>query len=427
MHSGARRTDGRLGMSPKQPAGRFGIWYSQVSPSPELRAALLHSQPSEVLESHSRADNSLRKRAVPLSGRSRILLEGILGDDALQVPAGFSSLLPAMDTYITRVHVDNFKLLQGFEVRLKPFNCLVGVNGIGKTTILEALGFIGAVMSCSVSAWLDTHGYRASDIPSGGFRRSNISFEVDIRLPQGFARWSAKLNMRTLRCSSESIILAADESFREPRTCMTMSRQRLITGGKTYAVKHNYEGSALGSFQAQEVKQCFDPVCREVRHLLSSIRSPGRLNPSKLRSAFGFDKGTGRKCHISDGILRIIGISDQLKSEGSLICIDEVENGICMDMYRSLAESLVNSAKQVVVTANSPQFLNCLSDEAATSCTQLVHLDLRFLPRATPVLSLTALKDSLTMYPLGDALRRAGLAELGRKAAAAYKTELHAG
>lgn len=364
---------------------------------------------------------------MPLAGRSRILLEGILDDDALQVPAGFLFLHSAMDTYITRVRVDNFKLLQGFEIRLKPFNCLVGVNGIGKTTILEALGFIGAVMSCSVSAWMDAHGYRTSDIPSYGFRRSNVSFAVDIRLPQGFARWSAKLNMRTLRCSSESIILAADESFREPRTCMTMSRHRLITGGRTYAVKHNYEGSALGSFQAEEVEQCFDPVCREVRRILSSIRSPGRLNPSELRSTFGFDKGAGRKCYFSDGILRIIGISDLLKSESSLICIDEVENGICMEMYRSVAELLTGSAKQVVVTANSPQFLNCLADEAASSCTQLVHLDLSCQPRACPVTSLSCLKNFLEMYPLGDALRRAGLAELGRKAAAAYKTELHAG
>lgn len=289
--------------------------------------------------------------------------------------------------------------------------------GTGKTTILEALGFIGAVASGSVSAWLSAQGCRPVGVLSSGSRRSTVSLETDIRLPHGYARWSAKINIRTLRCSSERIIFAADDSFSDPRTCLDMSGQRLTAGGRTYALKHIYEGSALGSFQAQEVEQFFDPVCREVRRVLSSIRSSGQLNLRELRETSVAKKCAARNWRLSDGMLRMIGISELVNSEGSLICVDEVENGFCMELYETLAELLVDSTRQIVVTANSPQFLNCLPEESAPRCTQLVYLDMNCVTRACPLVSLKELEEPLTMYLTGDAVRRVGLAVLGSEAA----------
>ncbi|MBM3500260.1 MAG: chromosome segregation protein SMC, partial [Armatimonadetes bacterium] len=45
---------------------------------------------------------------------------------------------------ITKISVDGFKSLAGFEIELGQVNVLIGANGSGKTNILEAIGVLGA-------------------------------------------------------------------------------------------------------------------------------------------------------------------------------------------------------------------------------------------------------------------------------------------
>jgi len=45
---------------------------------------------------------------------------------------------------ITKITVDGFKSLAGFEIELGQVNVLIGANGSGKTNILEAIGVLGA-------------------------------------------------------------------------------------------------------------------------------------------------------------------------------------------------------------------------------------------------------------------------------------------
>jgi len=47
---------------------------------------------------------------------------------------------------ITRLYVDNFKSLVGFELKLAHFTCLIGLNGAGQITVLQALVFARAIM-----------------------------------------------------------------------------------------------------------------------------------------------------------------------------------------------------------------------------------------------------------------------------------------
>ncbi len=47
-----------------------------------------------------------------------------------------------MKTSLTKIHVENFKSLENFEMSLNQFNVLIGPNGSGKTNVLELCKFI---------------------------------------------------------------------------------------------------------------------------------------------------------------------------------------------------------------------------------------------------------------------------------------------
>jgi predicted ATPase len=43
---------------------------------------------------------------------------------------------------LTRLEVDGFKNLLGFEIDFGPFNCIAGPNGVGKSNIFDAIRFL---------------------------------------------------------------------------------------------------------------------------------------------------------------------------------------------------------------------------------------------------------------------------------------------
>jgi predicted ATP-dependent endonuclease of OLD family len=48
---------------------------------------------------------------------------------------------------ITRLYIDNFRCLVNFELRLDETNVLLGPNGTGKTSVLDALRRIQALVA----------------------------------------------------------------------------------------------------------------------------------------------------------------------------------------------------------------------------------------------------------------------------------------
>jgi len=48
---------------------------------------------------------------------------------------------------ITRFQVDGFKNLVGVDLRLGPFTCIAGLNGVGKSNLFDAIRFLGALAS----------------------------------------------------------------------------------------------------------------------------------------------------------------------------------------------------------------------------------------------------------------------------------------
>lgn len=43
---------------------------------------------------------------------------------------------------LTRLKVSGFKNLDDVDIRLGPLTCIVGANGVGKSNLLDAIGFL---------------------------------------------------------------------------------------------------------------------------------------------------------------------------------------------------------------------------------------------------------------------------------------------
>src|SRR5258708_23756844 len=46
---------------------------------------------------------------------------------------------------LTRLRVSGFKNLVNVDVRFGPFTCVAGANGVGKSNLFDAIGFLGAL------------------------------------------------------------------------------------------------------------------------------------------------------------------------------------------------------------------------------------------------------------------------------------------
>ena len=52
---------------------------------------------------------------------------------------------PIIDDVLTRLKVEGFKNLDRIDVRLGPFTCVAGPNGVGKSNLFDAISFLAAL------------------------------------------------------------------------------------------------------------------------------------------------------------------------------------------------------------------------------------------------------------------------------------------
>ena len=108
---------------------------------------------------------------------------------------------------VVHLFVVNFKSLVHFGMPLAKFSCLIGLNGVGKSTLLQTL-FISSrskFVGTSRGGW--TNGNGAGRISTRLSTRKNIEFEIQFR-SEGQSRpgsWCAVFNTAKLRCTEEFV------------------------------------------------------------------------------------------------------------------------------------------------------------------------------------------------------------------------------
>src|SRR5487761_1610021 len=67
---------------------------------------------------------------------------------------------------IRSIDVNNFKSLVQFEIKLAKFTCLIGLNGVGKSTVLQFIDFLSQLVRGDLTRWLDERQWKPRDVSS---------------------------------------------------------------------------------------------------------------------------------------------------------------------------------------------------------------------------------------------------------------------
>lgn len=216
---------------------------------------------------------------------------------------------------LTHFEIDNFKSLVGFSLPLSGFNCVIGQNGAGKTTVLQALDFAAHVMSGEVKEWLDARDWTAADLKNKFSKKRNIELAMTFRMGESTELlWEATFNPQRLACTRELVIqtsaaLAKDGEpvrFRvlfelqdgkyccqryEDESLELVTPQEILDVGmevidlpdplslQQYSIPFSYQGSLLSQLKSDGLS---GPL-QQLKQMVIAIRSLDLLSPEQLR------------------------------------------------------------------------------------------------------------------------------------------------
>ncbi|MGI3152943.1 AAA family ATPase [Aeromonas veronii] len=316
---------------------------------------------------------------------------------------------------IKSIKVDNFKSLVNFKIDLAKFNCIVGLNSSGKSTLLQMLDFVSHLMIGDVEEWLKLRHWESSDLNSKLTKRSNIDFEITLDIDGKDVVWAGSFNRTSLSCTKETIlegqekILSVEDGFftfqskrheivfkhqgsilsrlkendqwktlkivkdtiLNIRSLDLLSPELLRSQSRTAAGKLGLGGEKLSAFIHEYgptlQNSLKDELSKVYPHLDTITTKSLRAGWKQLEISerFGEKRITSTARHANDGILRLMAILIQLQIGNAFLLFDEIENGINPELIEYLIDHLVNSKDQVMVTSHSPMVLNFLSDDVA--------------------------------------------------------------
>ena len=113
-------------------------------------------------------------------------------------------------------NIQNFKSINHINIDFDKLTCIVGMNGAGKSTILQALDFTSQLMSGRMDTWLIQRGWDAKQLinqtlkPKSSFIKVSVDLEwqleKDLFHPRQI-KWEATFDIRQLKCEHEKIIV----------------------------------------------------------------------------------------------------------------------------------------------------------------------------------------------------------------------------
>ena len=196
---------------------------------------------------------------------------------------------------ITNIQIDNFKSLVNFNMKLGAFNCLVGLNGSGKSTVLQGMDFISQLMKGDLTSWLKNRSWDAADLNSKLTKKSNIDVTVAFDIEGvGEVFWSASINRTTLHCTWEEISMSQGLvllSVVDGRCKLGLPNDKDIEDSdsfenlqshfetESFPIVFKYQGSIISQLQDKQLH----PVLKIIKLLLTNFKSLELLSPALLR------------------------------------------------------------------------------------------------------------------------------------------------
>lgn len=180
---------------------------------------------------------------------------------------------------LTRLKVDGFKNLEGVDVRLGPFTCVAGPNGVGKSNLFDAIAFMAALSDKSlIEAAASVRGSegRLGDVRSlfrsaGGQRAREMAFVAEMIIPK----------------------VGEDDLGSEAEASMTFLRYHL-------RLRHREESGALGPLEV---------VHERMEH----------INKTNAGEALGFKHSPAWRDSVIDGRRTVPYIETEQKGDNTVV------------------------------------------------------------------------------------------------------------
>ncbi len=357
---------------------------------------------------------------------------------------------------IKKIKVNNFKSLVDFELPLEKFNCLVGLNGSGKSTVLQFFDFLYQQIRGDFNGWLEKRQWKASELKSKLTAKQNINFEVLLFDTNNFeVNWTASFNCRILRCTSELIHWNKNLIFEVKNGEYRI--QSLNEQKSREPINFDYQGSLISQIKESQLTQeiltfkkffeglltleLLEPEFLK-KQALRATKSLGlggeglsaflhhlekrdfvqkkmsQINPnfkqfnvSQMRSGlkklmiqeqFNAQTLEIESRHIADGFLRLLAIFAQLSLAQSFLLLDEIENGINPELIEFLMDTLVETRPQMLLTTHSPMVLNYLEDDIAIKGVVYLYKEQNGATQAIRLFDIPSLREKLTVMGPGE-------------------------
>ena len=186
---------------------------------------------------------------------------------------------------IQSIEVKNFKSLDDFRLDLAKFTCLIGLNGSGKSTVLQFIDFLSQLVRGDMEAWLEERHWKRSDLRSKLIpRKKNIEFCVRFvnEHDEPAGRWEATYSPFDNRCTSERIDLLdflLETKRDEINIVNLLPKSRSKFKDRSIPLAFSYEGSVLSALKTE----LLPPSIMRCKELIGAIKSLELLSPAFLR------------------------------------------------------------------------------------------------------------------------------------------------
>lgn len=367
---------------------------------------------------------------------------------------------------LKRIHVSAFKSLVDFELELEKFNCIIGLNGSGKSTVLQFLSYVSTIFRGDLPQWLARRNWESKDVVSHFFpTRKSLELEIDFEFDNVLYLWTGTFNWSKGICTKEKLVKVVSDSEH-------IEVYRVVNG--VYAsqrsgkqeINFKYSGSILSALNEDVIPH----DAKRLRNYLINIESHDLLSPKVMRSGqyskegrlgsageflihhihnlddsdkdilrirlskyfpkvtrietkalisgmlsmditerYFNDDGNYNDVvtdarHINDGMLRLLNILANQDSNSGFQLFDEVENGVNPEVTEQLMDSFVDAPHQTLVTTHSPMALNYLNEDIAKSSVVLIYKKKNGHTASTKLFSVPSALNKLDILAPGEVM-----------------------
>lgn len=181
---------------------------------------------------------------------------------------------------ISRIRVNNFKSLVDFDLPVEKFTCLIGLNGSGKSTVLQCVDFLGQLMKGDMDQWFKDRGdWHSEQLTTAESGNELVHFHVVLAddAPAIIYEWVGVYDTVRSRCISEGLWADSGRHFlwTNPDSYSILPTE----AEPASRINFKFQGSIVSQLVDEQLP---DPV-RRVRDFFRETHSLDTVTPDTLR------------------------------------------------------------------------------------------------------------------------------------------------